>query len=522
MDGASHVVVIGAGAGGLAAAIDLAVAGHRVTVVERAAGPGGKLRTAAVAGRDIDTGPTVLTMRWVFDELFAAAGTTLEGRVRLERAEVLARHAWPDGARLDLYADAARSTEAIAEAFGAREAEGYQRLCKQARATWETLEGPFVRAERPGFFELMRRVAPMGAVALTRFDAHRSMWRALGGYFRDPRLRQLFGRYATYVGSSPMLAPATLNLIAHVEAVGVWRVAGGMRRLALALAELACERGATLRYGAPVAEILVRGGRAAGVRLDDGEVIAADAVIHNGDVSALGAGLLGEGARRAARRTRPARRSLSALTWALVARADGFPLVHHNVFFSRDYRAEFAALGRGRVPDEPTVYVCAQDRGDAPIDSGEERLLLVVNAPATGDAPDRWATEERDRCERSVLAATAVLARAGLVLHEIAGARTTPVELHRDFPATGGALYGPATRGPLSSFQRAGSRSRLPGLYLAGGSTHPGAGVPMATLSGRLAAARLRADLASIARSRTVAISGTTSTGSPRTAASRS
>ena len=338
-----------------------------------------------------------------------------------------------------------------------------------------------------------------------------SLWTALDPYFRDPRLRQLFARYATYCGSSPFCAPATLMLIAHVEQAGVWYVEGGMHRLATQLAALAEAKGARLRFATGIAEILISHGRIAGVRTEAGERFGVDAVVCNADNGALASGLFGRAAMRAVRTMPASGRSLSAVTWNLVAHTAGFDLAHHSVFFSRDYRAEFDQIFRhGRLPSSPTIYVCAQDRRDAqPGAAREERLLLLINAPPTGDAGDLDPTE-LESCEEGVFR---TLAKFGLQLSPPSGARvrTSPADFHRLFPATGGALYGAASHGWRASFRRPGSRSAIPGLYLAGGSSHPGAGVPMAATSGRLAAACIMSDYASITRSRTMAMSGGTS-----------
>jgi 1-hydroxycarotenoid 3,4-desaturase len=275
--------------------------------------------------------------------------------------------------------------------------------------------------------------------------------------------------------------------------MGVWTLAGGMHALALALKAVAERKGATVGCGVGVSEIMVDGGRASGVRLSTGEVLSAAAVVWNGDVSALGAGLAGAGAREAAPRTPPRRRSLSAVTWCLDTRTEGFPLVRHNVFFSRDYPAEFRDIGEGRRPPrDPTVYVCAQDRDDDGRSEGADRLLVLVNAPADGDHAPLPDALLADTAERGF----ALMERCGLRIDRAAGngIRTAPDGFDRLFPASGGALYGPATHGAFATFQRAGARSRLPGLYLAGGTVHPSAGVPMAAISGRLAAAALMED----------------------------
>jgi 1-hydroxycarotenoid 3,4-desaturase len=517
-----RVAVIGAGIGGLAAALDLSARGFEVLVLERAAAPGGKMREVAVGEGEgaarLDAGPTVFTMRWVFEELFDSAGASLSDHLALRPAAVLARHAWNGGGRLDLFADVARSADAIGAFAGAAEARGFRAFCDRARRVYRALEGPFIRAARPTPFSLAAAAGPSGVAGLLGASPFNTLWRALGDHFRDPRLRQLFGRYATYCGSSPFLAPATLMLVAHVEQDGVWLVEGGMHRLARAVEALARSRGVAFRYGAEVAEIRVEGGRAAGVTLADGERVEADAVVVNADAAALAAGLFGPAAARGAAvpRAEQRDRSLSALTWAMLAEAEGFPLLRHTVFFSNDYPAEFDDLfGRNRLPAAPTAYVCAQDRGAdddggaaARPKPGPERLLCLVNAPPTGDtAPPSRA--EIERCETATFR---LLERCGLTLRRRDTVTTGPAEWERLFPATGGALYGRASHGWAASFARPGARTALPGLYLAGGSAHPGAGVPMAALSGRLAASSIASD-----RTRATATRGSTAR-SPGTA----
>ncbi len=220
------VVIVGAGIGGLAAALDLARQGVAVTVLERAAAPGGKMRELATAGVRLDAGPTVFTMRWVFDALLADAGTTLAEHLTLHKADILARHAWSETERLDLFADPARTEDAIGRFAGAADARGYRAFREDSRRIYRTLEQTFITAPRPSPVSLVRAVAGQGFGGLWSIRPFDTMWAALGRHFRDPRLRQLFGRYATYCGSSPFLAPATLMLVAHVEQEGVWLVDG--------------------------------------------------------------------------------------------------------------------------------------------------------------------------------------------------------------------------------------------------------------------------------------------------------
>ena len=283
-------------------------------------------------------------------------------------------------------------------------------------------------------------------------------------------------------------------LVAHVEQSGVWSVLGGMHCVAQAVAARAAAQGAVFRYGCAVEEIVTHDGAATGVVLESGEVIAADVVISNADVAALSSGLLGKSVTTATPRVAASQRSLSAFTLALVGSVSGFPLHRHNVFFSDDYAREFADIrARARLPTSPTVYVCAQDRDDACVASGApERLFCIVNAPANGDT-HAFTEDETTRCKAAVFA---LFAKHGLDVDfqpaNLIG--TTPNEFARRFPGAGGALYGRAPHGWLSSFQRPGVRSTIRGLYLAGGSTHPGPGVAMAALSGHHAAIEVLKD----------------------------
>lgn len=510
------VVVIGAGMGGLVSALQLASQGLDVTVVEAAATPGGKVRQLVVDGAAIDSGPTVFTMRWVFDQILASVGTTLEAELRIRPLPVLARHWWDrtnnadSGSSLDLFADPARSVDAVAKFAGPDEARRFQGFCAQAKAAYTSLEGPYIRSASPSMLGMSMGLGLRGLATLAALGPMRSLWHSLGQHFTDPRLRQLFGRYATYTGSSPWEAPATLMLIAQVELDGVWAIDGGMHALARCLERLARERGATFRYQSACERIDVKNGRVSGVTLASGETLRADSVVFNGDVAALRTGLLGQGARQAVKPKAPPR-SLSAITWSIHTRTSGVALDRHNVFFRGDYASEFNDIfGHGELPKQPTVYVCAQDRGtDLPVPAGRERLLFLVNAPAGGDL-QTITPEAIEQCENSSFA---LLRRCGLRIEsaEPPSIRTTPVDFHRLFPATGGALYGQATHGWTSAFARSSANTPVTGLFLAGGSVHPGPGVPMAALSGQLAAAAVMASPALTRWSPRVATSGGTS-----------
>lgn len=508
---AQRVAIIGAGIGGLAAAALLAARGLAVTVIEKARHPGGKARQLMVDGAAIDAGPTVFTLRDVFDEIFRECGAELADHVAVRRAGVIARHAWDAERRLDLFADPARSEAAIGDFAGAAAAAGFRAFRAEAARIHRILDRSMLRAGKLAWPPaLMWRIGPWRLGDLLAIRPYESLWAALGDHFADQRLRQLFARYATYSGSSPFAAPATLMLIADVEAQGVWLIEGGISALAEALMRLAMRHGAQFRFGTAAALLETRGGRMSGVALADGDHVAAEAVIVNADPAALAAGRFGPLGAMAVPGHAPRRRSLSAMVWLAHARTAGFPLDRHNVLFSSDYPREFAEIADGRPPADPSVYVCAQDRGGAgAAPAGRERLQIIVNAPANGDS-HTYSEGEKEQCTRAMMRS---LQRCGLALEEgFPHMLLTPNAFESFLPSTGGAIYGRASHGWAASFLRQGTRTAIPGLYCAGGSTHPGAGVPMAALSGRLATQAVLRDLASMRRSHPVATAGGMST----------
>ncbi len=507
-DRPASVAVIGAGIGGLAAALRLAAQGLDVTVFERHATPGGKMRTVPSSAGPVDAGPTVLTMKPVFEALFAEAGARLDDHVTLVREPCLARHFWRDGTQLDLMADPEASRENVADVFGAKAEQEFRTFSARAAKLFDAFEAPMMHAAAPTQLGLtqavLRRPALIAAMA-----PHQTLSQMLAKQFSEPKLAQLFGRYATYVGGSPDASPAILSLIWHAEAQGVWHVEGGMHRLAAAIEALAKTRGASFAYGADVAEITPAGG---GFSVD-GERF--DTVLFNGDPRALKEGYLGEALRHAVPDHATEPRSLSACVHSFAAEAKGRDLAAHNVFFSDAVNAEFPPLAKGQMPQDATIYLCAQDRFGGATPQGPERFETIMNAPPSfDDTPETL--KDIAQCQTATFQR---LTQFGLSFtpEPAPDSLTTPQGFAAMFPASNGALYGRSPHGMMAAFKRPTARTAMKGLYLVGDGAHPGAGVPMATLSAKHAAEAIWTDLSSTSTSRQAATRGGMSTGSAMT-----
>jgi 1-hydroxycarotenoid 3,4-desaturase len=494
-------VVIGAGIGGLAAALRLIHAGHDVIVLERHAHPGGKMRTIASDAGPIDAGPTVLTMKPVFEELFADVGEDLADHVTLLPDTILARHWWQDGTTFDLHADPDISATNIQDCFGAKSATQYRAFAKRSRDLFEAFDAPMMQSPAPSQLALTKRVLRQPSL-IPAMAAHRSLAGMLRGAFSEPKLAQLFGRYATYVGGSPFQSPALLALIAHSEANGVWSVKGGMHSLAKAIETLAKSRGAEFRYNTDVSRLEVQNGQVSAVHTSTGDKITANTIVFNGDPRALVTGSLGLPAKDAINASATDPRSLSAYVYAFAAKPSGVDLTHHNVFFGTNPKTEFSDLKAGKIPSDPTLYICAQDRGAGHIPTGKERFEIILNGP-----PSDTLKEEFSQCQTLVFN---TLTQHGLTFDPLPNPQnlTTPAQFNQLFPASQGSLYGRSPHGLTAALKKPTARTALKGLYLTGGGAHPGAGIPMATLSAKHAVATILADQTSTSTSRPTAMRG--------------
>ncbi len=486
------VVVVGAGIGGLSAAIRLAAAGLRVQVFEQNPLPGGKMYQVNHQGFRWDTGPSVLTMRHVLDDLFSSVGRHLDDYLDLQHIDPLTRYFYPDGTILDATQSLERMDEQIRQIQPA-DVGGYRRFLEYAR-NLHRIVGPVFIYDRPPSLRSFLKVAPWDAL---KVDGLRSMHQAQRSFVRSPHLQQLLGRFATYVGASPYLAPATLNVIAHVELnQGVWYPSGGMYSLANALARLAGELGVEFHYNARIRQISAQNQVVNGVLLEDESYFPAEAVLANIDIATVYQNLLPqeEGSTTETRKLLSQTLSCSGFILLLGVRGVHERLAHHNIFFSSDYRREFQLIfERGVMPDDPTIYVAITSHStptDAP--PGMENWFVLVNAPPLGSS---WDWNIQADAYRSLILEK--LAGFGFDIRtDILIERTiTPVDLEYQTGAHRGALYGLSSNNRWAAFRRVHNRSSLlRGLYFAGGTTHPGGGVPMVMLSGKVASELLLED----------------------------
>ncbi len=489
----SRVVIIGAGMGGLAAAARLGAAGHDVVVCEAAEAVGGKLGLVEVqvpgAGTfRFDTGPSLVTMPFVFEDLFASTGGWPAG-LSFERLDPTARYRFPGGATFDAVPDLDAFCDHLDAALEPGSGEDWRRLSDRARRVWQASRQPFLQSPLDGPRTLARLALrhPQDVAAIAPGRSLRALGRR---YLRDPRLRIYLDRYATYTGSDPRRAPAALAAVPFVEQeYGGWYVPGGLRRLGEAVHERALEQGATVLLEARVTQVRTSSGRVDGVRLVDGQDLPADVVVANADAATVYGSLVEAPA--AARRLARATPSLSGfvLLLAVAGRTPG--LAHHNVAFPGDYDAEFDAVfgDPARPVPDPTLYVCSPD--DSRVrPAGHEAWFVLVNAPrhGTGAGAVDW--------RASGLAASYsehlldLLEQRGFPVRErvLWSRAITPADLEDRTGAVGGAIYGTSSNGPSAAFLRPANRSPVQGLFLVGGSSHPGGGLPLVTLSAQIVA----------------------------------
>ena len=475
------IVVIGSGLGGLAAAVRLAAQGHEVTLCEQGQSFGGKMNRWSEQGFRFDTGPSLITMPWIFREIFEAAGSRIEDHLQMVPVSPICEYLYPDGTRFNYSASMPEWLGTVSN-LDRRDVEGFLKFMRLGAQLYELSRDTFLRYRPEDWFQH----TDIGSLKHlpTRYGWG-NYHRTVAAHFRSPHLQQLFDRYPTYVGSSPYQSPATFALIPYVEfAFGDWYILGGLYQMVESLLELARHHRVELLLNSRVVRIEHTAGRVSAVRLADGTRLAADVVVMNGDASHTPR-MLGD--ERAPLELRPRDRSMSGLVFLLGVKRTLPQVNHHAVFFSTDYRREFSQLfDQRQFPDEPTVYVNTPSRSDRSLVPGEgETLFIMANAPANDSDP--WDDDQVAEARRRVFA---VLRRGGFpdLENDIVVSKVfTPREIGSRYLMPGGAIYGTHSHNWKFAFLRPPNKDRkFKGLYYVGGSTHPGGGTPIVLTSARI------------------------------------
>ncbi|MBM3457765.1 MAG: phytoene desaturase, partial [Armatimonadetes bacterium] len=476
-----HIAVVGGGLGGSAAAVRLAAAGHRVTLLDSNPHLGGKMNLWESQGYSFDMGPTIITMPAVLERLFASAGRRVSEYLEMVSLDPQWRCLYADGTRLDLHARLEPMRAELARISGA-DAAAYPDFMAFCRRMYEISEQYFFHRPYGSISDLLkdRGIPGRDGLRLSReLQPLASLHTAICRHFGDPHVIQLFDHFVQYVGSSPFLAPAVLSLIAWAQMdQGVWYPMGGTRRIAESLGRLADELGVKRRHGAVVEQILLDETRVTGVGLTGGERIAADRVVSNCDVLRTYSELLTHpAARRLARRRQRLEPACSGVVLYLGCDRTWDHLLHHDFLFSADPEAEFRDIYDRRVPArDMTLYVAVPSVTDPSVaPPGHSSLYVLVHTPYLNPGVD-WSQEAPgyreailDRLEEGGLVGIRKSIRTERML--------TPVDIERLYRSTRGSIYGLATRKGLCSAFKPGNRCpRFQGLYFAGGSVNPGAG----------------------------------------------
>jgi diapolycopene oxygenase len=490
-----NVVVVGGGLAGLSAAIRLSVDGHRVTVFEKNERAGGKLNTREGKGFKFDTGPSILTMPWVLEKLFESAGKKLEDYMEIVRVEPQWRTFFEDGVHLDMSADLPTMLKEM-NALSPHDAQKLFEYLDYSAKQYELCMKSFYSHSLAGLTDLRSHHS---LTELLKMDPLKTVHQATKSYFNDPHIQQMFDFLVMYVGSSPYHSPAILSQLAHVQlGLGIFYVKGGMYNIARGMIKLLGELGVEIKTNAQVASIESSQGKATGIVLASGEKYPADLVVSNLEGIPAYKTLLKDvpTAESEVKKLEKFVPSVSGLVLLLGVDRIYDKLQHHNFFFSKNPETEFSQIFDQGIPaDDPTVYVGISSKSDdTQSPKGCDNLFVLTHVPPLKDG-ESW-EHHRDRYRNIVLDKLERMGIPDLRKHIVFEYQFTPDDLQSLYGPNGGSIYGVAADKKKNGGFKIPSRSNvLSNLYFVGGSTHPGGGVPMVTLSGQLTADLIKKDL---------------------------
>lgn len=480
------VGVIGAGIGGLTAAARLAADGHHVQVWEKNASAGGKMNQVEKGGYRFDTGPSLFTMPFVLEELFTYCGRNMHDYLDIRPVEPLCRYYWQDGTRFDASVNLQKTLEQL-EDIAPEDTEAYIKFLGYSADLYQKTADTFIMNP----LQTMRDLKSLKKSDVFKIDAFPTVSTRVNRSFKSPYLRQVFKRFATYNGSSPYLAPATINVIAYVElCTGGYYVKGGLYQIAEALLKLCQELGVSIEFGKEVSRITTRGKAVCGVEFqNDDEAVKTDVLFSNSDATFTYTELLKEGTLKKRQKQRIVNIEPSCSGFVMLLGTDRTfeKLGHHNIFFSRDYEKEFNEIfQRKTLPEDPTIYVANTSYSDpdhAP--EGGSNLFILINAPYLSENL-KWDEARAQEYGNLIIHKLENQGLEGLFDSIKVREHITPQEFYDVYRSNRGSIYGTSSNQQLSAFLRPRNKSPyLDNLYMVGGSTHPGGGIPLVMMSAR-------------------------------------
>ncbi len=481
------IIIIGAGLGGLSAACRLAKSGFEVTVLEKNERVGGKVNFVENDGYKFDTGASLLTMKHVFEELFEFCGKSIEDYLDIKPLEPICRYFWSDRTVFDASQSVEKTLEEI-EKLEPNDVKGFQQYLADSKQKYEIAERTFLAKS---LNELPQLLKPKYLPDLLKISTLKTLNKHNKQYFKSEKLQQLFNRFATYNGSSPYKTPATFALIPYVEfGLGAWYVKGGIYQISKALEKLANELGVKFRVETEVEEIIIENKTAKGIRLKNGEILTSEIVITNADAIETYRNLIDKNKRRiyTNKKLEKIEPSCSGFVLLLGTNKNFDQLAHHNIFFSNDYKAEFEAIFETKTPAKnPTIYICATSRTDATqAPENCENLFILINAPYTSSATN-WEKEKKNY-RNLIIKKLEEFGLEGLENSIEFEQIITPEDFEKKYRANRGSIYGVSSNGIFSAFMRVPNMAKdIKNLYFVGGTTHPGGGMPLVLLSGKMA-----------------------------------
>jgi len=485
-----RIGIIGAGIAGLATAVRLAARGHEVEVFEANAYPGGKLSQFKLQGYRFDAGPSLFTMPQYVEELFELAGEHPQDHFEYQRLPVVCHYFWEDGTRLQAHGDREAFGREVEEKLGVP-ASRIQDALSDSERKYELTGRIFLEKSLHRLQTWTNLKVAKAMLAVPGLDLFTSMNRVNKRHLQHPKLVQLFNRFATYNGSNPYKAPGLLSIIPHFEhQIGAFFPKGGMNAITQSIYELARRQGVRFHFEQPVERIQIKGGSAHGIEVG-GKVLPFDRLVSNMDVFFTYKRLLPD--QPHPKRTLRQQKSTSALIfyWGV---GQSFPeLGLHNILFSENYRREFDDLDRGKIYDDPTVYINITKKyepGDAP--DGKENWFTMINVPYDdGQDWDRLIEWARERVKDKIKRTLGLDISPYIECEDILDPRTIQSRTASHL----GSLYGTSSNNRTAAFMRhANFSSRIKNLYFCGGSVHPGGGIPLCMLSAKIVDELLQED----------------------------